>query len=474
MSYLSWNCRGSGGPATIQTLKRYLHSTGAILAFVSETRCHEKRAKRRITELGNYDLEAVSSVGQSGGLWALWRDDLKVTVLEKSFHFIFLRIEDPERPTVVGMIYGDPHHTLNGYIWERVQYYADQPTPVCLIGDFNSILHPHEKHGGSRRFRASNRDFRRMTEEAGMVDLGYQGPAYTWTNGRMGAGLILERLDRAMATIGWTGLFPKAAVYHLPRFNSDHNPILLMTEARPIKRRKAFRIENWWIDYPGFKESCAGILEGGVGSWGETVNALRSGITRWERGVPQPDHELKVIEKEMTMLQQQVPQHMQKEEEMKLQERYNDTLARIEMFWLQRSRLRWNVEGDANTAFFHATTRSRRRRNAITMIQIDDDRWIVEEKQVRTLFINHYKQIYSCGDNSQHRGLTDLDPLTIAALPRVQEGPAEALQRVPSDEEIRLAVFSLGPDKAPGPDGVNARFVQNLWGLLGPTVMGEI
>lgn len=83
MSYLSWNCRGSGGPATIQTLKRYLHSSGAILAFVSETRCNEKRAKRRISELGKFGSEIVSSVGSSGGLWALWRDDLKVRVLEK-------------------------------------------------------------------------------------------------------------------------------------------------------------------------------------------------------------------------------------------------------------------------------------------------------------------------------------------------------------------------------------------------------
>lgn len=120
MSYLSWNCRGSGGPATVQTLKRYLHSTGAVLAFVSETRCNERRARARITQLGDFEFEVVKSVGKSGGLWAIWRSDLKVSVLEKSFHFIFVRIEDPENPTVLGMVYGDPHHALNGYIWERI------------------------------------------------------------------------------------------------------------------------------------------------------------------------------------------------------------------------------------------------------------------------------------------------------------------------------------------------------------------
>lgn len=84
MSYLSWNCRGSGGLATIQTLKRYLHSTGAAIAFISKTRCNEKRVKRRITKLGDYNFEIVRSAGQSGGLWVIWRSDMKVSVLEKS------------------------------------------------------------------------------------------------------------------------------------------------------------------------------------------------------------------------------------------------------------------------------------------------------------------------------------------------------------------------------------------------------
>lgn len=134
---------------------------------------------------------------------------MKVSVLEKSFHFIFMRIKDPDRPTVLRMIYGDPHHTLNGYIWEWIQFYANQLNPLCLISHFNAILYPHEKHGESRKTRASNRAFRRMTEDTGLVDLGYQGPAHTWTNGREGAGLVLERLDRAMATVGWTAI-PKS------------------------------------------------------------------------------------------------------------------------------------------------------------------------------------------------------------------------------------------------------------------------
>lgn len=84
---------------------------------------------------------------------------------------------------------------------------------------------------------------------------------------------------------------------------------------------------------------------------------------------------------------------MQREEEVRLQERYNEALLHIETYWLQRSRMRWNVEGEANTAFFHATTRTRWRQNTITMLQNEDGTWIVEEKEVKQLFVNHFKDI---------------------------------------------------------------------------------
>lgn len=314
-----------------------------------------------------------------------------------------------------------------------------------------------------------------MTEDAGLVDLGYQGPAYTWTNGREGRGLVLERLDRAMATVGWTGLFPKAAVYHLPRFNSDHSPILLMTKAKPVRRRRTFRIENWWMQYPGFKEKCTDMMGDESVTWEEAVSTLRQGITKWERGVPKPDKELKEIEGEMAQIQQLNPDLMQREDEIRLQERYNEVLLRIESYWLQRSRLRWSVEGDANTAFFHATTRTRRRHNTITMLQNEDGTWTVEERQVRQLFVSHFKDIYfSMEGSTTDSSMAGLDQQTINELPQVSEVAAGYMQEVPTDLEIQGVVFSLGPDKAPGPDGVNARFVQTFWPKLGPTVTRQI
>ena len=36
-----------------------------------------------------------------------------------------------------------------------------------------------------------------------------------------------------------------------------------------------------------------------------------------------------------------------------------------------------------------------------------------------------------------------------------------------SFEEIRRALFSLNPDKTPGPDGLTAAFYQRFWDIVG-------
>lgn len=61
----------------------------------------------------------------------------------------------------------------------------------------------------------------------GMLDLGFSGPKYTWTNKRGLANLIQLRLDRCWDNTSWKSLFHEANVTHLARVNSHHCPLLL-------------------------------------------------------------------------------------------------------------------------------------------------------------------------------------------------------------------------------------------------------
>lgn len=65
--------------------------------------------------------------------------------------------------------------------------------------------------------------------------------------------LILERLDRIIATNDWLFTYPNDHVLHLPRIHSDHYPLLLTVYADdPIMRKKLFRIEKMWERHSNF------------------------------------------------------------------------------------------------------------------------------------------------------------------------------------------------------------------------------
>ncbi|XP_010462981.1 PREDICTED: uncharacterized protein LOC104743622 [Camelina sativa] len=50
----------------------------------------------------------------------------------------------------------------------------------------------------------------------------------------------------------------------------------------------------------------------------------------------------------------------------------------------------------------------------------------------------------------------------------------EGLMAEVSDAEIKTALFSIGPTRAPGPDGFNAAFYQHFWTIVGPAIATEV
>ena len=66
-----------------------------------------------------------------------------------------------------------------------------------------------------------------------LIDLGFSGSSFTWTNKRFGKANIKERLDRLLCNQSWRHLFEEAIVTHLPRTHSDHHPIIIDLEGSP-------------------------------------------------------------------------------------------------------------------------------------------------------------------------------------------------------------------------------------------------
>lgn len=65
-------------------------------------------------------------------------------------------------------------------------------------GDFNSVTSQDEKIGGSSMTIQETCEFNDMFFQIGLIDTGFFGNRFTWTNNRIGKNRILERLDRAL------------------------------------------------------------------------------------------------------------------------------------------------------------------------------------------------------------------------------------------------------------------------------------
>jgi hypothetical protein len=78
-----------------------------------------------------------------------------------------------------------------------------------------------------------------------MIDLGFSGPKYTWSNCHDMSSLIMERLDRVLMNPDWRILFPEALVTHLTRTHSDHCLVLLtLCPNIPYILPRPFRFES--------------------------------------------------------------------------------------------------------------------------------------------------------------------------------------------------------------------------------------
>lgn len=245
----------------------------------------------------------MPSQGRSGGLWLLWADNVNLQIIQKKCFFIHAQVIEPNKPpwTLIG-VYGDPHHALSSTIWQEIKKLVEIEDRCCFMGDFNSILSEQEKFGGRTRLNSSASLFRQFLFDTGLVDLGFRGPAYTWKNCQHTSTVIFQRLDRILISSSWSQAFPHAHVNHLPRIHSDHAPLLLRTHNQAIPKKK-FKVERWWFEADGFRETCQNSWPSNQSlTWDYIITGMKKEIKEWSTSISTPQNR-------MTALKQDILKH---------------------------------------------------------------------------------------------------------------------------------------------------------------------
>jgi hypothetical protein len=156
--------------------------------------------------------------------------------------------------------YGEPKRELRHEFWTLLRrIHAQWTGPWICCGDFNEVLCGDEHLGSSDRSEAQMSMFRDCIEECGLVDLGFTGPWFTWSNRQRGEDLVLVRLDRAVANAALMELFDGFRVENVITTTSDHLAIsVTLTSLDDAPRQQPvqqmFRFEAAWLRAPDYRE----------------------------------------------------------------------------------------------------------------------------------------------------------------------------------------------------------------------------
>lgn len=123
--------------------------------------------------------------------------------------------------------------------------------------------------------------FNRFLKDCNLIDLGFTGPLYTWTNNREHGKTVRTRIDRCHANTQWLNLVPGSFVSHLPRTHSDHCPILLNTFQTPKPSNNFFRLESFWINHPTFPDLIKSRWNNDLEDINDKITDLQKEIKLW-------------------------------------------------------------------------------------------------------------------------------------------------------------------------------------------------
>jgi hypothetical protein len=182
-----------------------------------------------------------------------WRNGVKLECFLTNVNTItaWCYSDPPNHPWMLSCIYGSPYASNKLHLWENITKIGTNYTrPWLCIGDFNMILNQIEKMDGLPNACSSQDFFRTFLNLFGMVDLGFFGNPFTWSNHREGISLIKQRLDRGIASTQWIYLFPFFSILHLPALSSDHNLIILDIATPNLHLPRPFRFEEFWTKHP--------------------------------------------------------------------------------------------------------------------------------------------------------------------------------------------------------------------------------
>ena len=371
MNIIAWNCRGARKAAFRSHVRELVRIHDPAILIVMETRVGGDRAKAITDDLPFDGAIHTDTMGYAGGLWLLWNGDRveinQLAITEQEIH-VAVKVLFSKLNWLLSAIYASPRCAERQVLWGNLKIMADlHDLPWVMAGDFNEPLSESDKFGGKGVSVNRTLQFKECLDACNMIDLGFLGPRFTWTNRRDIQALIQERIDRFFVNPQWCLMYPEARVAHLTRCHSDHCPVLLELQPRNQEnRRKLFKFQTCWLSNSNFPSVVTQAWSHSSGL-AQAIDRFTNEAIRWNK-----EHfgniffRKKTIMARLNGIQRAMavnPLAFLLNLENELLKDLDAVLNQEEELWALKSRVNWMIQGYRNMAFYHVSTLVRRKRN---------------------------------------------------------------------------------------------------------------
>nr|GEV34821.1 hypothetical protein [Tanacetum cinerariifolium] len=374
------------------------------------------------------------------------RNDVDASVITQDDQVIHTRIwlNADRKELFCSFIYAHNRYTHRRSLWQNMEMHKVyiRQRPWCLLGDFNAALTLDDMLTGSSTIDISMREFKECVDNIEFMDIQ-----------KTGGHAIFQ-----------------------PYRISDHSPAVLCLPTTVKAKPKPFKFSNILIQNSRFKQV---VMEG----WNRDVSGfnmykavlklrhLKKPLRKlmFDNGnlhdnVKRPRHELDMVQRDLDNDPFNITL---REEEVVYVQAFNEAILLEERFLIQKAKVDWLRDGDSNSAYFHKSVKSRISRSRIDVIT-NSEGLIFENEKVADAFVSHYEVFLGQPGNVSPICTTNL------FLNRLDSAAALEMVRDINDQEVKEAMFSIGNDKSPGPDGFTAAFFKGAWDIVANDVPNAV